>query len=44
VLARGAFSRRRFDGLALRALPALSAVVILVAGAVMTAHALPRVR
>jgi nickel/cobalt exporter len=43
VLARGAFARRRFDGLALRALPALSAVVILLAGALMTAHALPKV-
>jgi ABC-type nickel/cobalt efflux system permease component RcnA len=43
VLARGAFARRRFDGLALRALPAVSAAVILVAGALMTAHALPKV-
>jgi nickel/cobalt exporter len=43
VLARGAFARHGFDRLPLRALPALSALVILVAGALMTAHALPKV-
>jgi len=43
VLARGAFARRSFDGLAIRALPALSAVVILVAGALMTVRAIPHV-
>ena len=44
VLARSAFARRSFDGLALRVLPALSAVVIVVAGVAMTVHALPKVR
>jgi ABC-type nickel/cobalt efflux system permease component RcnA len=44
VLARSAFARRSFDGLALRILPALSAVVIVVAGVAMTVHALPKVR
>jgi ABC-type nickel/cobalt efflux system permease component RcnA len=44
VLARSTFSRRRFDGLLLRALPAVSAAVIVAAGLVMTAHALPKVR
>jgi ABC-type nickel/cobalt efflux system permease component RcnA len=44
VLARSAFSRRSFDGLALRLIPALSAVVIVVAGVAMTVHALPKVR
>jgi nickel/cobalt transporter (NicO) family protein len=43
VLARNAFARRRFDGMVVRALPALSAAVILVAGAVMTVHAIPKV-
>ena len=33
-----------FDGLALRLLPAVSAVVIVVAGVAMTVHALPKVR
>jgi nickel/cobalt exporter len=44
VLARSAFARRSFDGLALRLLPAVSAVVIVVAGVAMTVHALPKVR
>jgi len=44
VLARSAFARRSFDGLALRILPAVSAVVIVVAGVAMTVHALPKVR
>jgi len=39
VLAKKAFARRSFDGLLIRALPAVSAAVILVAGAVMTLHA-----
>ena len=41
VLARGRLS---FDGHMLRALPALSALVIVVAGIAMTAHAIPKVR
>jgi nickel/cobalt exporter len=44
VLARGAFRRLSFEGRALRALPALSALVIVVAGVAMTAHAIPKVR
>ena len=44
VLARSAFARRSFDGLLLRVLPAVSAVVIVVAGVAMTVHALPKVR
>jgi ABC-type nickel/cobalt efflux system permease component RcnA len=44
VLARSAFARRSFDGLLLRFLPAVSAVVIVVAGVAMTVHALPKVR
>jgi len=44
VLARSAFARRSFDGIALRILPAVSAVVIVVAGVAMTVHALPKVR
>jgi nickel/cobalt exporter len=44
VLARSAFARRSFDGLALRILPALSAFVIVIAGVAMTVHALPKVR
>ncbi len=43
VLAKKAFARRSFDGLLIRALPAVSALVILVAGVVMTVHALPKV-
>ncbi len=44
VLARSAFARKSFDGLALQILPAVSAVVIVVAGVAMTVHALPKVR
>jgi nickel/cobalt exporter len=44
VLARGALGRRSFDGLLFRALPAVSAAVIVAVGVVMTLHALPRVR
>jgi nickel/cobalt exporter len=43
VLAKNAFARRSFDGLLLHALPAVSALMILVAGVVMTVHALPKV-
>jgi ABC-type nickel/cobalt efflux system permease component RcnA len=43
VLARRLFSRARFDGRLIRALPALSAAVILLAGLVMTFHAIPKV-
>ncbi len=43
VLARGLFRRKSFDGPLLRALPAVSAVAILVAGLVMTARALPTI-
>ena len=43
VLAKRAFARRSFDGRLVRALPAASAVVILVAGVAMTVHALPKV-
>ncbi len=43
VLAKRAFARRSFDGLLVRALPAASAVVILVAGVAMTVHAFPKV-
>jgi ABC-type nickel/cobalt efflux system permease component RcnA len=43
VLAKKAFAKRSFDGLLIRALPALSAAVILVAGAVMTVHAIGKV-
>jgi nickel/cobalt transporter (NicO) family protein len=43
VLAKRAFARRSFDGLLIRALPAVSAAVILVAGIAMTAHAIPKV-
>jgi nickel/cobalt transporter (NicO) family protein len=41
VLARGVFRRKSFDGRLVRALPAVSAVAILVAGLLMTARALP---
>jgi nickel/cobalt transporter (NicO) family protein len=44
VLAKRRFARARFDGLLIRALPAVSALVILVAGVAMTAGALPKVR
>lgn len=43
VLARQAFARVRLDGPLVRALPALSAAVIVVAGVVITARALPGV-
>jgi cytochrome c biogenesis protein CcdA len=43
VLAKRAFARRSFDGLVVRALPAVSALVILVAGVAMTAKAIPKV-
>lgn len=43
VLAKRAFARASFDGLLLRALPAVSALVILVAGAAMTVRAIPEV-
>ncbi len=43
VLAKRAFARRSFDGLLVRALPAASAVVILVAGVAMTLRAFPKV-
>ena len=43
VAAKRAFARARFDGVVLRALPALSAAVILLAGVLMTLHALPKV-
>jgi ABC-type nickel/cobalt efflux system permease component RcnA len=41
VLAKHAFSRRRFDGLLVRALPAVSAAVIVVAGVAMAVRAVP---
>jgi ABC-type nickel/cobalt efflux system permease component RcnA len=44
VLAKRAFAGASFDGLLIRALPAVSALVILVAGVAMTARALPKVR
>jgi ABC-type nickel/cobalt efflux system permease component RcnA len=44
VLARNTFARRRFDGLLVRALPAVSALVILGAGLAMTVRAIPKVR
>ena len=43
VYAKRVFARASFDGLLIRALPAVSALVILVAGVAMTAHALPKV-
>jgi ABC-type nickel/cobalt efflux system permease component RcnA len=43
VLARRVFARARFDGPLVRALPAVSAAVIVVAGVAITARALPRV-
>ena len=43
VVARRAFTRARFDGNLVRALPALSAAVIVLAGVLMTAHAIPKV-
>jgi nickel/cobalt transporter (NicO) family protein len=44
VLARSAFRRVRFDGRLVGLLPTASALVILAAGALMTVHALPKVR
>jgi nickel/cobalt exporter len=43
VYAKRVFARASFDGLLIRALPAVSALVILVAGVAMTARALPKV-
>ena len=43
VLARGVFRRKSFDGRLVPALPAVSAVAILVAGLLMTVRALPNV-
>jgi ABC-type nickel/cobalt efflux system permease component RcnA len=43
VLAKRAFRRMSFDGRALRVLPALSAVVIVIAGLAMTLRAIPKV-
>src|SRR4029077_15174678 len=43
VLAKKAFARRSFDGVLIRALPAVSALVIVVAGLLMTVHAIPKV-
>jgi nickel/cobalt exporter len=43
ILAKKAFARRSFDGALIRALPAVSALVIVVAGVLMTVHALPQV-
>jgi ABC-type nickel/cobalt efflux system permease component RcnA len=43
VLAKQLFRRTSFDGRLVRLLPAASALVILVAGAAMTARALPKV-
>ena len=42
VIARRAFARSGFDGPVIRALPTLSALVVLVLGVVMTARALPQ--
>ena len=42
VIAKRAFARRSFEGALIRALPAVSAAVILVAGVAMTARALPK--
>jgi ABC-type nickel/cobalt efflux system permease component RcnA len=44
VLARGAFRRFSLDGRVVSLLPTASALVIVVAGVVMTLHALPKVR
>jgi ABC-type nickel/cobalt efflux system permease component RcnA len=43
VLVKQSFAQRNFDGLLIRALPAVSALVILTAGVVMTVKALPKV-
>jgi ABC-type nickel/cobalt efflux system permease component RcnA len=42
VLAKRVFGRMRMDGRLIRLLPAASALVILVAGALMTARAIPQ--
>jgi hypothetical protein len=42
VVAKRAFARRSFEGALVRALPAVSAAVIVVACVAMTAHALPK--
>jgi ABC-type nickel/cobalt efflux system permease component RcnA len=42
ILAKKAFARRSFDGALIRALPAVSALVIVVAGVLMTVHAIPK--
>ena len=44
MLAKQVFARRRFDGAVVRALPVVSALVILAAGIAMAASALPKVR
>jgi nickel/cobalt exporter len=44
VLAKRAFGRFSFEGRVVRLLPALSALVIVVAGVAMTFHAVPKVR
>jgi ABC-type nickel/cobalt efflux system permease component RcnA len=44
VLARGAFKHVSLEGRLVSLLPAASALVILLAGLAMTAHALPKVR
>jgi nickel/cobalt transporter (NicO) family protein len=43
ILAKRAFAGRSFDGLLVRTLPAVSALVILAAGVAMTVRALPKV-
>jgi hypothetical protein len=43
VLAKRAFRRVAFEGTLVRLLPALSALVIVVAGLAMTVRALPKV-
>jgi nickel/cobalt transporter (NicO) family protein len=43
VVARRAFARRSFEGAAIRLLPAVSALIIVVAGVAMTVRALPGV-
>jgi ABC-type nickel/cobalt efflux system permease component RcnA len=44
VLAKRAFNRVSFEGGLFALLPTVSALVIVVAGAVMTLHAIPKVR
>ena len=44
VFAKRMFARATFDGVLMRALPAVSAAVIVLAGAVMTLHSIPKVR